>query len=221
MIRNEAAKAVFFETLIQNQREEVISWLRFKYRNLPYADAEDIYQEASVELWKKFREMDDWCGESLVGLLKTICRNVYGHWIRHQVRMEEWDDVYFPQDNGVEADYGYISSEKARMLLKEFMYANIDRLNANDRSLIELHLQNVRMDQIARELGFRNAQVARNRKCKIVVKLCKDINAQADKACASLEKIVVYSICTNICKKYMQKADSYGAGFFFAFVCVG
>lgn len=216
MIRNEASKAVFFETLIQNQREEVISWLRFKYKNLSYADAEDIYQEASIELLLKFRKMDDWQGESMVGLLKAISRNIYGHWVRRSFRMEEWNDDFYPQDNGVEADYGYISSEKAYMLLKEFMYANIDRLNANDRSLIELHLQNVRMDQIARELGFRNAQVARNRKCKIVVKLCKDINAQADKACASLEKIVVYSICKNICKKPTRNR----AGFFL-FACVG
>lgn len=190
MIRNEAAKAVFFETLVWNQREEVLSWLRFKYNNLPYADAEDIYQEASWELWKKLCEMKDWQGESMIGMLKVICRNIHGHWLRNQIWNEEWDDKYYPQDNGVETDYGYISSGTARMLLKEHMYEMIERLDPKDRSLIEMHLQNIRMDKIARQLGFKNSQVARNRKCKIVVKLCKDVNAQAAKACASFISIL-------------------------------
>ena len=185
MIRNEEAKAVFFETLVWNQREEVLSWLRFKYNNLPYADAEDIYQLATMELWKKLCSMADWQGEDMTGMLKVICRNVHGHWLREQVWKEEWDDKYYPQDDGVETDYGYVSSETARMLLKERMYEMIDRLEPKDRSLMEMYLQKVRMDKIAQKLGYRNSQVARNRKSKIVVKLCKEINAQAFEACAS------------------------------------
>lgn len=185
MIRNEEAKAVFFENMVLNQRKEVISWLRFKYSNLPYADAEDIFQEASWQLWQKLCAMTDWHGESLTGLMKVICRNIHGHWMRHNTPMEEWNDIYYPQDNGVETDYGYISSGTARMMLKERMYMMIDRLVTKDRSLIEMYLQNVRMDQIAQKLGFKSQQVAKNRKSKIVVKLCKEINAQANAACAS------------------------------------
>lgn len=185
MIRNEAAKAVFFDTLVWNQREEVLSWLRFKYNDLPYADAEDIYQEASWELWKKLCRMKDWQSQSWIGMLKVICAHMHGHWIRKSLWRVEWDDKYYPQDDGVEVDYGYISSGTARMLLKERMYEMIERLEPKDRSLMVMYLQNIRMDEIARQLGFHNAQVARNRKCKIVVKLCKDVNAQAANACAS------------------------------------
>lgn len=177
---------MFFDTLVWNQREEVISWLRFKYNDLPYADAEDIYQEASWELWKKLCDMDDWKGESMIGMLKAICRNMHSHWKRGRMWNDEWDDKFYPQDDGVETDYGYISSGTARMMLKEHMYEMLELLEPKDRSLMEMHLQNVRMDKIAQQLGFRNAQVARNRKCKIVVKLCKEINAQAANACASL-----------------------------------
>ena len=188
MIRKETTldtvKASFFDTLVLNQREEVISWLRFKYGNLPYADAEDIYQEATWELWKKLSTMD-WNGEPMIGMLKVICSHVHGHWLRGQVWKEDWDDKFYPQEDGVEMDYGYVSSETARMMLKEHLYAMIDRLEPTDRSLMTMYLQKVRMDKIAQQLGFRNAQVARNRKCKIVVKLCKEINAQAEKACAS------------------------------------
>lgn len=186
MIKNEATKAAFFETLVWNQREEVISWLRFKYTNLSYADAEDIYQLATMELWKKLNDMPDWHGEDMTGMLKVMCRNVHGHWLREQVWKEDWNDKFYPQDNGVETDYGYITSDTARMLLKEHMYKLIDQLEPKDRSLMEMYLQKVRMDKIAQQLGFRNSQVARNRKSKIVVKLCKEINAQAQKACASL-----------------------------------
>lgn len=180
----DTVKTAFFNTLVLNQREEVISWLRFKYGNLPYADAEDIYQEASWELWKKFRSMD-WHGESMIGMLKVICTHVHGHWLRSQFWKEDWNDKFYPQEDGVEMDYGYVSSDTARMMKKEYMYALIDQLDPADRSLMEMYLQKVRMDKIAEKLGFRNAQVARNRKCKIVVKLCKEINAQAQKACAS------------------------------------
>lgn len=183
MIRNEATKVVFFDTLIRNQREEVLSWLRFKYTNLSYTDAEDIYQEASWELWKKLSK-ENWNGEPMTGMLKAFCRNVHSHWLREQVWHEDWDDKFYPQDNGVETDYGYMSSETARLLLKERVYEMIELLSPKDRSLMEMYLQNVRMDEIARRLGFRSAQVAKNRKCKIVVKLCKDFNAQAADACA-------------------------------------
>lgn len=185
MIRNETTKIAFFENLVWNQREKVVSWLRFKYNNLSYADAEDIFQDASFGLWEKFCKMNEWNGESIIGMLKAICRNTYGHWLRKHNWSEEWDDRYYPTDDGIEVDYGYISSEEARMLLKEKMYEMIETLQPKDRSLMEMHLKNVRMDEIARQLGFRNAQVARNRKSKIVVKLCKEINAQALAACAS------------------------------------
>ena len=199
MIKNET-KEEFFDTLVWNQREEVISWLRFKYSNLPYADAEDIYQDASVELWKKLcgmtdwhgEDMTDWHGEDMTGMLKVMCRNVHGHWLRSQVWQEDWDDRFYPQDDGVETDYGYVSSETARMMLKERMYKMIDRLKPKDRSLMEMYLQKVRMDKIAQHLGFRTSQVARNRKSKIVVKLCKEINAQAQNACASFFSYFVH-----------------------------
>lgn len=198
MIKNETTKAVFFETLVWNQREEILSWLRFKYINLPYADAEDIYQIATVELWKKLNQMTDWHGEDMTGMLKVMCRNVHGHWLRQQVWSEDWDDKYYPQDNGVETDYGYVTSETAHMLLKERMYMMIDRLESKDRSLMEMYLQKVRMDKIAQQLGFRNSQVARNRKSKIVVKLCKEINAQALSACASFYFNTVHTISRGI-----------------------
>lgn len=185
MIKKDTTKNEFFETLVQNQRGEILSWLRFKYTNLCYADAEDIFQLAAIELWNKFSRMTDWHGQDMTGMLKVICRNVHGHWLRQQVWNEGWDDRYYPQDDGVETDYGYVTSETARMLLKERMYMMIDHLKPKDRSLMEMYLQKVRMDKIAQQLGFSNSQVARNRKSKIVVKLCKEINAQAQKACAS------------------------------------
>lgn len=184
MIRNEAAKVVFFDTLIKNQRKEVLSWLRFKYSNISYADAEDIFQEASLELWKKL------CNEGfedkpMIGMLKAICRNVHGHWIHRQKWNEDWNDKFYPQDDGVETDYGYMTSETARMLRKEVLYDMIDHLAPKERALMEMYLKKIRMDEIARELGFRNAKVAKTCKCKIVVKLRKDVNAQAEDACAS------------------------------------
>ena len=192
MIRNEEAKAVFFDTLVRNQRNEILSWLRFKYNNLSYADAEDIFQEASWELWKKLCSMKDWHGQSMTGMLKVICAHMHGHWLSKQIWSEDWDDRYYPQDDGVETDYGYISSETAHMQMKEHMYEMLDLLGPQDRELMTMYLKKIRMDEIARNLGFKNAQVARNRKCKIVVKLSNDFNAQAADACASFVLCILH-----------------------------
>ena len=192
-----SVKAAFFDTLVRNQRNEVLSWLKSKYNNLPYADAEDIFQEASWELWKKFSKMTDWDGQPMIGMLKVICAHMHGHWLSKQVWSEDWDARYYPQDNGVEVDYGYISSGTAHMLLKEHMYELIEHLDPQDRELMMMYLKKVRMDEIARQLGFKNAQVARNRKCKIVVKLSNEINAQAADACASFVLCILYlKICS-------------------------
>ena len=64
------------------------------------------------------------------------------------------------------------------------MYDLIDQLKPKDRELMLLYLQNVRMDEIAVRLGLKNQQVAKNKKRKIVVRLCEAINGQAD-ACPS------------------------------------
>lgn len=186
MIKKETSEIAFFNSLVNSQREQVIYWLKGKYENLSYWDAEDIVIDAAYALWEKLNTVKDWMNQSQVGLFRAIAKNTYTHWLqkKHGIFSAEWDDSYYPQDDGVELDYQYVSSETAHKLLKEQMYDLIDQLKPKDRELMLLYLQNVRMDEIAVRLGLKNQQVAKNKKRKIVVRLCEAINGQAD-ACPS------------------------------------
>lgn len=190
MIKNRTTETALFESLVNSQREQVIYWLKSKYEHLSYWDAEDIVIDAAYALWEKLKTVKDWVNQSQEGLFRVIAKNTYTHWLqkKHGIFSAEWDDSYYPHDEGVELDYCYVSSETAHMLLKERMYDLIDQLKPKDRELMLLYLQNVRMDEIAEKLGLKNQQVAKNKKRKIVVRLCEAINGQAD-ACPSFFKI--------------------------------
>lgn len=179
MIRNDA-KAVIFDTLVKHEREKAIGWLRTKYDRFPLAECEDIFQEASLELWKKLVSMKDWAGESVTGLLYRICRNLATHHLQKLPFEEEWDDAYYPEERAVETDFGYISPDIYRMMQKERLYQEIEKLQPSDRDLMLMHLRRMKMKDICQELGYRSSQVVKNKKCLIVARLRKEIGGQVD-----------------------------------------
>lgn len=170
--------------LVRNQRSEVIGWLNARYGCLSVADCEDIFQDASWELWKKFQAMKEWNGEPILGLLKVICRNVATHFLKGMVHYEEWCDEYYPKEVAVETDYGFVSPQTFRKMLKEQMYQMIGHLSPKDDSLMTMYLNGMTMKDISRKLGFKTEQASRNRKCKIVARLRKEIaDGQAEGRC--------------------------------------
>lgn len=177
MIRNDS-KAVVFENLVKHERSKVIGWLKQKYERFLITECEDIFQEASLELWKKFVSMEGWNGEPMTGMLYRICRNLATHHLQHLPIEVEWDNSYYPEEGEVETDFGFVSPETYRMLKKEQLYGLIDQLAPADRELMQLHLGKVKMKEICRRLKFSSSQVVKNRKCKIVARLRKEINGQ-------------------------------------------
>lgn len=177
MIRNDS-KAVVFENLVKHERSKVIGWLKQKYERFLITECEDIFQEASLELWKKFVSMEGWNGEPMTGMLYRICRNLATHHLQHLPIEVEWDNSFYPEEEEVETDFGFVSPETYRMLKKEQLYGLIDQLAPADRELMQLHLGKVKMKEICKRLKFSSSQVVKNRKCKIVARLRKEINGQ-------------------------------------------
>lgn len=186
MIRNDELKAAIFEKLVKNHRQEVIWWLNRRYKNLSVEDCEDVFQEGSLELWKKFRdEMDDWKGEPITGLLKTICRNIATHYLRGKVESSSWDDKFAPEANSIEMDFGYITPSSYRDLLREKMYSLIDQLHDDDRKFIQMYLNKMSSERLRETFGFKNTNVVKVRKRRIVERLCKASADGQASACPS------------------------------------
>lgn len=182
LILNDDSKVVFFDNLVRNQRTKVVAWLKGKYPSLSLY-CEDVFQEAVIAFWEKFRNME-WTGQDVAPMLWTFSRNTATHWL-HGVHEEvDWDDHYYPTETQVESDFTFVTPNTYRMMMKETMYEMIDHLAPKDRSLIMMILQGIKQSEIAQRLGFKSAQVVKNKKSKIVVRLREEINAQASNACA-------------------------------------
>jgi len=184
--RSDETKAVVFDLVVTNQREKMLGWLKEKYSSLTMSDCEDIFQEASWELWKKFLSMKDWNGEPIIGMLNVICRNIASHFLRKTFHYDEWLDEHYPSEVSVEVDYEYVSPGTYRMMMKERMYDLIDRLAPEEREFIEMYLNRMTMKDIAKKLGFATAQTAKNKKCRIVARLRKELTDGQAHACPSL-----------------------------------
>jgi len=177
LIRNDS-KTEFFENLVKREREKAIGWLQKKYGRFRLTECEDIFQEATLELWKKLVSMTEWAGESLDGLLYRICRNLATHHLQKLAVVEEWDDAYIDEEIAVETDFGYVSPDVYRKMQKERIYEVIDQLAPSDRNLMYMHLQHVKMKEICSRLGYSSSQVVKNRKRLIVARLRKEIGGQ-------------------------------------------
>lgn len=156
-----------FESVMNSKRAEVVGWLCARYKGLREEDSEDIVQESSMELWKKVHECAGMKITEVVVLWKTIARNRYTHWLRAQRFSEEWDDSRL-QYGWEERDFSWDRGNWEKQMKREALYDYIDHLNEKDRQLMLMVLLKKSMSEIAKALGYSNIQVAKNRKCKIL-----------------------------------------------------
>lgn len=165
-----------FECVMMSNRTDVVRWLCSKYKGLSLEDSEDIVQESCVEVWKKGDEVKSMTEKHIVNLWKTICRNRYTHWLREHSFTEEWDDARL-QYGWEERDFGWDRGDYEKLTKREMMYSYIDHLAAKDRQLMEMVLAKKQMAEISKTLGYSNAQVAKNRKSKIVRLMRRELPA--------------------------------------------
>lgn len=89
-------KEVVFGHLLNGIRKSVIDSICHKYPMLSWEDSEDIFQEGSLELRKKWKEINvEWKKSEFGKLLYGICRNIGGHYIRKTRSMDILDEGRF------------------------------------------------------------------------------------------------------------------------------
>lgn len=116
------------------------------------ADFDDLYQEMLIQIWKahtRFREES-----KLSTYLYRICLNTAMSWRRSETRRQER-----VVRGDVEAMAAKPNGDDAPSERQEALRRCIGRLNANDRSIILLHLDGIPYAQMAEILGLSESNV--------------------------------------------------------------
>lgn len=129
-------------------------------------DAEDIYQESLIVLYKKCREPEFVLSSSLKTYLFAVARNLWLQELkkRNRIQINTQSEL---QDDTMDEEYQLIQvAEKAFGLLGE----------SCQKLLLMFYVQKLSMIEIAKNLGFNSAQVAKNQKYRCLEKARSNFN---------------------------------------------
>lgn len=156
------------EYLYKQYRTEFVRWAVYKYK-IGNEDAEDVFSDAVIDVYQnimtgKYTKNQNAALKSYlfeVGKNKILnILNKKNITETHHKRIRAWaDDSYCIDENGLSEIIARVSElmelidEKCRRVLSLFYYHNLS------------------MDVIARELGFKNDDVAKNKKLKCLKRL--------------------------------------------------
>ena len=142
-------------------------------------DAEDVFQDALIVLYKYIKTGKYTEGHSLQAFLQTICRNL---WINkakrdnRQVSLDKLTDV---------ADTESITDELISVERARFVEEAMGKLGERCRELLIMsNFDKLSMKEIAAKMGFKNEDAAKTRKYKCMQSL---INIMKDKKLSAQE----------------------------------
>lgn len=148
-------------------RHDFMTWARYKY-GLNGEDAKDIYQDVILVFWKnlqtgKLTELNCEIKTYLFSIGKNLILNLK----KKRSREVTLDEVHLI--NGSE---NHIEMNHKREHNKKLVEENLNKLPANERRILELYyMQQKDMKQIAIEMGYKNADVAKKKKYQVFKKL--------------------------------------------------
>lgn len=136
-------------------------------------DAEDIFQESLVALYKLARNGKLTPDTNVEAYLFTICKNL---WFKHLRRQHETVELTAEFQSLPDLDslplYSLLSSERQTGILQMLSAIGEDC----KRVLLAYYYDRLRMSKIAAQMGYANEQVAKNKKADCMKKLKKLIS---------------------------------------------
>ena len=178
-----------FNKVVDGERENVLIKLMGRFKSLRYEDLEEVYNDGCLVLWNKMMDEGFKLKEkSMVGYLFRICRNIGMHYLRkvnediesldrilergckrvyEEDGMEEFFDV---MDEKIDEDERYEKLERMWEKLKEV-----------DRMILEsYYVDGCKMEEIAKRIGYKNGNSVKSRKKKVISKMMKMMQEEAD-----------------------------------------
>ena len=129
-------------------------------------DAEDIFHEAIFIVLEKIENDTLKVSDSFSAYFMGICKNL---WYKELERKKPVTDD-FTMETLIDEPYNPTKDKQNQML-----YYALDKLDARDKELIMLDMAGIKNPEIAKIMGFKNAQAVADRKNSCMIKLKKEI----------------------------------------------
>lgn len=167
--RQEAIRFIYDR---EELRRKVIHFVRTNQGN--EADGNDMFHEGIIVLDRNIREDKFRAESSVEGYLYSICRFLWHNQRRKKARIDlKEDPVQMDQTETTTPELQLLTEEK-----KELLRRTLEQLGERCRQILELWQLSYSMEEIAVEMSFSSAQMARKNKYRCQQSLIKFLKEQ-------------------------------------------
>ncbi|MFZ9942384.1 MAG: RNA polymerase sigma factor [Bacteroidia bacterium] len=156
-----------FHELYRLHRDSFLDWVSFSY-SISKEDSKDIYQEAFLILWRNIHE-----GRltELSSSIKTYIYSVGKHLAINFIKKHGRTVTSEPIEL-INLSYHPFEMSEDREHNRKLIEENLSKLAEKDRKILELYYMDGKdMKTIAKEMGYKNADVAKKKKYEVFKKL--------------------------------------------------
>ena len=180
---------LIFNKVVENERENVLMWLKGRFKVLSFEDLEEVYNDGCLVLWEKMMDREfELMEKSIVGYLMRICRNIGMHYLRKVNEDSESLDRILERGFGVSNDDECGIGEMFDVMDEggndEENYEKLERvwsmLKEVDRMILEsYYVDGCKMEEIAKRIGYKNGNSVKSKKKKVLMRI-KEMQDRAD-----------------------------------------
>ena len=181
---------LLFNKVVENERENVLMWLKGRFKVLSFEDLEEVYNDGCLVLWEKMMDREfELMEKSIVGYLMRICRNIGMHYLRKVNEDSESLDRIMERGFGVSDDddecgIGEMFDVMDERENEDERYEKLERvwsmLKEVDRMILEsYYVDGCKMEEIAKRIGYKNGNSVKSKKKKVLMRI-KEMQDRAD-----------------------------------------
>ena len=180
---------LIFNKVVENERENVLMWLKGRFKVLSFEDLEEVYNDGCLVLWEKMMDREfELMEKSIVGYLMRICRNIGMHYLRKVNEDSESLDRILERGFGVSNDDECGIGEMFDVMDEggndEENFEKLERvwsmLKEVDRMILEsYYVDGCKMEEIAKRIGYKNGNSVKSKKKKVLMRI-KEMQDRAD-----------------------------------------
>ena len=180
---------LIFNKVVENERENVLMWLKGRFKVLSFEDLEEVYNDGCLVLWEKMMDREfELMEKSIVGYLMRICRNIGMHYLRKVNEDSESLDRILERGFGVSDDDECGIGEMFDVMDEggndEENFEKLERvwsmLKEVDRMILEsYYVDGCKMEEIAKRIGYKNGNSVKSKKKKVLMRI-KEMQDRAD-----------------------------------------
>ena len=180
---------LIFNKVVENERENVLMWLKGRFKVLSFEDLEEVYNDGCLVLWEKMIDDEFKLKEkSMVGYLVRICKNVGMHYLRKVNedvvslnRIMERGFLMSDDESGIEEIFDVMDEGGNDEEIFERLEMVWKKLKEVDRMILEsYYVDGCKMEEIAKRIGYKNGNSVKSKKNKVLRKMMEMMQNGAD-----------------------------------------